>query len=228
MLPGTDDREFVGGMTGTGKTTFIMKQLLEKQKTEKNTIFIVIDAGEQFETQTFKESWKEYKKDKAIRITDKTNLNSLKPGYIYVYRPNGPTMDDVFITKLLRWIFKTKQVCLVVDEYMELCPSSVTMHYDLEKIIKQGRKRHICVIGGSQRPSGLPLITITESAVVAVFYLQNDNDRARFGKWIHEDFYQKVTGHNFRFFNRHTMEKPVLIIQERGKDNDTRRSERRA
>ena len=32
MLPGTDDREFVGGMTGSGKTTFIMKQLLEKKR----------------------------------------------------------------------------------------------------------------------------------------------------------------------------------------------------
>lgn len=31
-LPGTDDREFLGGMTGTGKTTFIMKQLEAKKK----------------------------------------------------------------------------------------------------------------------------------------------------------------------------------------------------
>ena len=31
-LPGTDDREFCAGMTGTGKTTFIMKQLEAKKK----------------------------------------------------------------------------------------------------------------------------------------------------------------------------------------------------
>ena|SRR5689334_10518889 len=37
-LPGTDDREFCAGMTGTGKTTFIMKQL-EAKKKESVTLY---------------------------------------------------------------------------------------------------------------------------------------------------------------------------------------------
>lgn len=44
-LPGTDDREFVAGMTGTGKTTFIMKQLEAKKKENGIHSLLSLTAG---------------------------------------------------------------------------------------------------------------------------------------------------------------------------------------
>lgn len=229
-LPGTDDREFLAGMNGTGKTTFIMKQLVQLRKRDKNTIFIIIDSGKQWESQKIigedRVFWKriyKYEKDVPIEISSKTNLKALTTEHIYVYRPKGKAMYDTFIPKLFQWIFEVGQVCLVIDEGSEFCNGPNVVQDDLEKLIKQGRKKHVMLLIGSQRPSGVPTIYMSEAKIVVVFYLQNIKDRQKVAEWIHEDFYEKVSGHNFRIWKRSEPEKTMLIIQEQGDKKDNAR-----
>lgn len=130
-----------------------------------------------------------------------------------MYRPDGKALSDPFITKLLKWIFKVGSVCLVVDEIDEFSNGPNIIHDELKKLIKQGRKRHVCIFIGSQRPSGVPTIVLSEANIVVVFYLQNAKDRAKVAEWIHEDFYIKAHDHDFRIWKRSEPEKTVLIGQ---------------
>lgn len=211
MLPGTDDRMFVAGMTGSGKTTFIMKVLLAKFKQESSTIFVILDTGNQWESQ--KQSTLKYKKDKPIEITNRTNLKSLEPGYIYVYRPKPNGYTDGFVGKIFTWAFKAKQVCIVIDEARSFSKGAL-MQPELDMIVHQGRKRHVCTIIGSQRPSAIPLDFVTEAQYFAVFHLHNVNDRERLASWISPNFYIEVDGHNFQFW-KPEMKEPVLIRQDK-------------
>ena len=130
-----------------------------------------------------------------------------------MYRPDGKALNDPFVTKLFKWIFKVGSVCLVIDEIDEFCNGPNIIHDELKKLIKQGRKRHVCIFIGSQRPSGIPTICMSEANIVVVFYLQNSKDRAKIAEWIHEDFYRNVEDHDFRIWKRSKKNETTYIKQ---------------
>ncbi|SRR5579885_3217349 len=210
LVPGTDDRMFIPGSTGSGKTTLIQKVVIQKHKQEKNTVIIILDTGNQWESQ--KITSLKYRKGIPIELTSKTNLNKLSPEWLWVYRPKFPSFSDPFLPKLFQWAYDFKQVCIVADELRRYSKGQ-TIIPELGFLITEGRKNHVCLIMGTQRPASIPLIAITESQYFAVFKLLKVTDRQRMGDEVNPEFYIPPPGrHDFKFW-KIGMDKAILIKQ---------------
>src|SRR5258706_2363691 len=98
----------------------------------------------------------------------------LVPSGRYIYRPSYPEIDDPGAHRIFLTSLKRKHMTLVVDEAGDF--GSVSPIRSLGNVIREGRSKHVRFIAGSQRPSGIPVLFITEAHKVAVFYLQLDED----------------------------------------------------
>lgn len=218
LAPDVDERLFIGGQSGTGKT-WLTKKLAELLALGEPVIVIDTKPDPEWD---HKKWWQFWKKQGRWRALPTFNLKKLKPGG-YVYRPKHyPEWADPGVKKILLNALKVKPspkkgekaVTLIIDELSDLSRGPMAIQ-ELAKVIRQGRAKHVRMIIGTQRPAGVPLIAITEANKVIAFRLRNTDDRKRLMQWVADEMIKKPGPgrHDFWTKNDANDERAVLIHQ---------------
>lgn len=166
MLPGPTDRALFLGQTGSGKTTLARYLLAQRP-------FVVVhDAKRGMEPR----EWPGYKFVHKLR--DAVRLRPDDHPRI-IYQPNEHEVDDLSIqNSFFRWLFARRNTTCYVDETVMLQIHGLWPRYHFI-CITQGRGRNVEIWSGMQRPSWIPLVTLSEAEHIFVFRLQYDQDRFR-------------------------------------------------
>lgn len=158
-----DERVFIAGQTGSGKSTlsgalvaFISRLVAIDPKGD-------LPAGK----------WR-------LDPWTKRNLKDLEDGdparLHYIPDPDSETDWDA----LYRYLFYTEDLTLYIDELNMALPRRWrSEHTGLHMIYQQGRSRNIRTIGVTQFPSYIPLIAYDQSQWFFCFRILNGDHRAR-------------------------------------------------
>lgn len=166
-FPGIDERVFVTGKTGTGKSIFGL-WLLSLYPYDKMP-FVIIDS----------------KLDPTIadipRLTEIAPSDRIpkRPG-LYVIRPSISDLNDGAMTEWLYKVWKRENTGLFFDEGMQFNPRDK----GVQAVMTQGRSKRIPVISLSQRPVNCAKCFMSEAEYFAVFYLHTPADLVTIGEWL--------------------------------------------
>lgn len=165
IVPRRNDRVALFGQTGSGKTTLARAFLQERQHV------VVLDTKRRI-------AWPGY----AI-FTDFRKLSDIDPEKIerVIFKPsyndtvaNGGAIMNAFF----RWVFERKRCTLYVDELADVANGdNFPFHYGA--CLREGRELGIEVISGTQRPTNIPQIAMSEAEHVYCFKLRMFADRQR-------------------------------------------------
>lgn len=204
LLPEATDRALFVGQTGSGKTT-LAKALLQSRE------YVVVHDGKG----TL--DWRGYHRVEKLR--DLMRLDAKKYPRI-IYRPEAAELRDFEATDhFFRWVYLRRNTLLYVDEAYAVSAyfwGRVPPHY--HACITRGRERGVPVWSATQRPSGVPLVILSESESAYIFRLQVRDDRARIESLygIAEEQIARLT--KWRFYHARAGEetKGPLILKLRG------------
>lgn len=217
LAPDVDERLFIGGKSGTGKT-FLTKRVAEILARREPVIVIDTKPDPKW---NHPKRWQFWRKGEVCQPLTTFRLKRLKPG-LYIYRPKVyPEWSDPGVERILLNALKVKPspkegeraVTIVIDELTDLARGPMAIP-PLAKVIRQGRAKHVRMIIGTQRPAGVPLIAITEANKIVAFRLRSSDDRKRLAQWVAEEM-AKTPGPGKRDFWVKTddEERAVLIHQ---------------
>lgn len=165
LQPGLTDRATFVGQTGSGKS-FLARYLLAQRP------FVVVHDGKNAPELL---AWTEY--TIVTRLRDATRLKAQEHPRI-LYRPDEHEVADLDVQNaFFRWLFRRGNTTVYVDETFMLKIGVYPYYHFI--CITQGRSRGVEVWSGMQRPSWIPLVTISESEHFFAFRLQYDEDRLR-------------------------------------------------
>lgn len=165
ILPSRSDRVAIFGQTGSGKTT-LARAILDKRE-----YVVVLDTKRRI-------TWPGY-----TVFTDFGKLTDVDPVKVkrVIYKP---TFDDIVnnngatINAFFRWVFERQRCALYVDELADVATGDdFPFHYG--KCLREGRELEIEVISGTQRPTNIPQIAMSEAEHVYCFKLRMFADRQR-------------------------------------------------
>jgi DNA helicase HerA-like ATPase len=114
----------------------------------------------------------------------------------------------------LQWIYMRRNTVVVIDELMEVAPSSLSYPRYLKGILTRGRQLGIGCWCLTQRPKEIPIISMTESTHFFIFRLNIDEDRERISKIIgHKELMiQPKIPYSFWYYNVRSNKNPTLGI----------------
>lgn len=93
----------------------------------------------------------------------------------YVYRVSGDFLvNPALPAKFFQWALRSGGRVIYVDELLDIIPTP-----QLKILATQGRAAGVGLWTATQRPSGVPLYTISETQHMFVFYLRLERDRER-------------------------------------------------
>ena len=177
-------RVFIAGKTGSGKST-LAKYLLANAKH-----LIVINGKD---SQSLKEEWylEDYKKSdlNLLRTHDKDFRIQLTNN-----------MDD--IVSVLSVAYEFGSCVIYIDEVTATIPPSTKPPQIFTDIWVRGRDRKIGGWANTQRPSGIPLIFLSEAEHLFMFRLNLENDRKRCAEVMGKGVLTPVKDiHGFYYYN---------------------------
>lgn len=198
-------RVFLGGMTGSGKT-YMAKKLLAPSKrlvvmNVKDDPDLVKDMGLLPETDR---NWRKLFQGKAMKIS--------------VAHPiDDPNLFDYY-AKAFERAFKAGNVRVYIDELYDVMDNPQNPPTYLRALYTRGRQAiedkageivsgNMGAFACSQRPSRIPLFTLTESSHFFVFRLTNKDDRDRIAQYTHPALAEPIPDeheHGFWYFDRET------------------------
>lgn len=167
IRPGIEEHAFICGMTGSGKSLlarFIVNDPIKEYS-------IVYDPKHSrtisaWPYQEFIYSWDELQ---DVGAED----------YRIVYRPDLDEADDKAMQlAFFRWVYVQRHIRCYVDECSELLGETRPNRY-LKGCIMRGRELGISMICTTQRPSGIPIITMSEATRLFIFRLNMPEDQQR-------------------------------------------------
>jgi adenylate kinase family enzyme len=184
LIPGSTDRVLLVGQTGSGKTK-LAKLLLQSRR-----YVVVLDTKSVI-------YWEGYK-----RFTELKRLLEAKESHL-IYAPNYEELQDAeILNDFFRFIYLRRNTTLYVDEAFD-----VTTSYTIPKFyhacVSRGRQRNIETWTGSQRPSGLGQILLSEAENYYVFRLQLEADSKKVESitGIAAESIRRLPKREFFFFN---------------------------
>lgn len=163
---GRDDRATLIGATGTGKTT--LARFLVEDKYKKNS---VIYNNKPSDTISL---WK----DTQVIYYSFDYLPEATEERIIYTPPVKETLDANLQDRFFEWIYTRRYTRLYIDEASAL-RGGTNPSYHLQACLCRGRERGIGVITGTQRPSRVPVILMSEAEHFYIFRLNMLNDRQR-------------------------------------------------
>lgn len=193
----TDKHVLVCGSTGSGKS-YLAEQYL------KSYNFVVkLDTKDEVSERRKHglSAWDglvENKDFTVIRIFD--DLDACDTDKI-IYCPDYYDQDEELFNSFFDWIFRRENTIVWVDELMQIansykCPRALSRCYT------QGRSKNVGIWACSQRPSGIPVISLANSDYYFIFNLYNNNDRKRlYDMTGMQDMLELPQGHNFWYYH---------------------------
>ncbi len=188
-----DQHVFIAGKTGSGKTTLAMFLLFNVNR------LIVVDN---------KDSLADW------NVENDTPINRLKVKDEKPIRIRVITNEKAI--PLLELAYITGNVTVYIDEMSALVPPRSKPPQVIYDLLQRGRSRNISVWSSTQRPTLVPLESISEATHFFVFRLNLEDDRKRIasiaGKKMlepvkdkHGFFYLNDETDNFRYFRKMTI-----------------------
>jgi hypothetical protein len=158
-LPGPENRTFIVGKTGSGKTRFAT-WLHAKTSQFKARPYVIIDTKRE-------KLFSQIERAEEIRINEVPK----HPG-LYIMRPfqMDPALEPWFMKVLDR-----ENIGLYIDEGF-MVPGIFPRYRGLNGILTQGRSKKIPAIILSQRPANVTTYAVSEADFIAAFKLQRPED----------------------------------------------------
>lgn len=166
LLPQPTDRALFVGQTGGGKTTLARFLLAEKPYVVVHDAKIMLDRKE----------WPGYRFVSKLRDAVKLRPEDFPR---IIYQPNEHEVADHAVQNaFFRWLYRRGNTTVYVDETVLVQIGGVWPRYHF-LCITQGRGRGVEMWSGMQRPSWVPLVTLSEAEHIFLFRLQYGEDRIR-------------------------------------------------
>jgi energy-coupling factor transporter ATP-binding protein EcfA2 len=184
LKPSTGEHGVFIGKTGTGKSE-LAKRLLPKNK------IAIIDPKQEFD---FDSSIKVYDKAKNI-IRDKPTR--------FIFRPHAENLSNLSEYDVVyEWLYNRGDVTVYTDELAAFTTSLCYPHY-LKVCYQLGRSKRITMLGSTQRPSSIPIVTLSECTHFYAFRVTMPQDIKKTSSFVpgynvqefqdqHEFFYHSV------------------------------------
>lgn len=173
----TDERVFICGKTGSGKTT------LAKWLTAKIRRLIVLDSKGTLS------SW-------GLTDFDNKAKSALVHGEACRARALAPIGDDIdtsaFWNDVFRFAFEAGNVTLYIDELFAIVEPGQRPPAYLSACYTRGREFGVGVWASTQRPSWVPLFTMSEAEHYFMFRMNLAKDRATMAAFMTEQVYQPI------------------------------------
>lgn len=151
-----DDRVFISGITGSGKTS-LAEVLLEPVK--RLIVIDMKDGLQDWNLENYDDSYLRKIKSKdtfRVRITEK---------------------EDAFV--MLNTAYAIGNVTIYIDEVVALIPEQTKAPQIITDIWQRGRSRNISGWSSSQRPKNVPIVFLSEAQHIFTFRLNIEADRKR-------------------------------------------------
>lgn len=184
----SNDRIFVGGKTGSGKTTLV-KKVLWNQYTDR----VFHDP---------KLTNSDLRTNAALARDPETLENLLSHGKRSIlYQPVDLGMEDFDMVCSI--LFRRGNIVLFCDEAAAVCnPSFITEEH--RRLVTQGRARGLGVVSCSQRTRDCHSLLLSETEHFFIFRLQLETDVAKLKKMIpprDSELIYKLPRYHFIYFN---------------------------
>lgn len=160
ILPAPTDRAFFVGQTGSGKTT-LARELLKQRR------YVVVMDGKGLL------DWPEMKLIKKFdQLTTATEEKM-------IWRPTHEELrDEEAIDKFFEWIYLRGNTCVYVDEAATVTRGEEIPSY-YHGCITRGREHGVEMWSGTQRPSRVPQVLMSEAEHFYAFRLKMPRDREK-------------------------------------------------
>lgn len=184
----SDQRVFIAGKTGSGKTLLAMSLLYTARR------LLVIDSKDGLQ------DW---------NLEDLKNIKQIDSRKDYRLR----VVDDEKAIEALERLYDVGNGVVYIDELTALVPTSKEPPRSFTNIWSRGRSRNIGAWASTQRPKSIPLLTISEAEHFFIFRLQLEADRQRVAEVVgefalkpvrdkHGFYYYNVDNDDIRYYNK--------------------------
>jgi hypothetical protein len=163
ILPRKNERAFLAGMTGSGKS------VLARYLCSQESSVLIFDAKDEI-------NWKGYK-----RFTRLAKLIAAREPRA-IYAPTFKELDNQdYHDKFFKYAFFRGKVCVYVDELYAVADGNDLPPY-YKACLTRGRSKGIKTYTATQRPISIPQWVISEAENKYIFYLQMPQDREKIEK----------------------------------------------
>lgn len=182
-----NERVIFVGKTGTGKT-FLAKQLL------KNTKRLVV-----LDTKSTLTDWNldDWESGREVR----NRLLEGKPVRARIRVDPLTTFEETFVSILID-VYNARNCILYIDEMYGVVPNAQTAPPILVALYTRGRELGIGVFSSTQRPTGIPLVALSEAEHFFMFKLTLKRDLERMAEFMSESVFTPIRDpHGFYYYN---------------------------
>ncbi|MEM3469830.1 MAG: hypothetical protein QXZ36_03690 [Thermoproteota archaeon] len=137
---------------------------------------LIIDPKREFEP---------FREPDAIAETPE-ELHRIKLGII-LYQPRPEVSEPEDYDTVFKWVYDTQDIFVYIDELTAVSRSSLSYPQWLRALYVQGRSRGIGILAATQRPSLIPLFTLSESRKFWKFFLLLKKDNERMAEFMGEE-----------------------------------------
>lgn len=176
-----DERTFIGGMTGSGKSRMAM--YIDRKWYAAGWMILIVDQDEAW----LQEEMIYAEKPELATVEhpwDITATGHLHPtARVQIFVPLLPAWEDPKFLALMEECWNHKNMVIHFDELFGVVDNQHAPTI-IKKLWAGGRKRHIVIIALSQRPVDIPKIISSQAEVKMCFLMLDPDDRERMAKII--------------------------------------------
>lgn len=174
----SNERVFIAGMTGSGKS-FLAEAYLAGME-----YVVKLDTkGEVFERyEANKSAWRGLTENKDFTVVENlADIASVQTKKI-IYAPDFEEQTQEHYNSFFKWIYERGNCIVWIDELMSVADSPLRYPPYLKAIYTRGRSKGIGCWALTQRPVDIPAIATANSDHFFVFDLMLEQDRQKMAK----------------------------------------------
>ena len=176
-----DERTFIVGMTGSGKS--VMARYIDRLWARAGWQVLIIDQDDAWEIEgmTHAEKPEDATVEHPWNITRSGRLHPTARVQIFI--PLLPGWDDSKFLILMEECFNRGNIVLHFDELYGVIDNQHVPTV-IRKLWSGGRKRHVVILALTQRPVDIPKVVVNQAEVKMMFLLLDPDDRDRMANII--------------------------------------------